>query len=190
MKICVIGGIGSGKSAFLKVAKDLNIYSISADEINSKLLETPSYIEKVKELFPMAVENDVINKKKLAEIIFNSNVERLKLNSIAHPLILNEIVSCKEDPMIVELPLIVESGVEDIFDSIVLIHTPILKRLKRLKSRGLTYFESLKRISAQVPEKELKRLSTKVIDNSGSKEDLESIAKKYLEVLINEEKEN
>lgn len=190
MKICVIGGIGTGKSTFIDVAKDLGIKCLSADEINANLLETPSYIEKVKSVFPNVIENEKVNKKALADIVFNNEQERIKLNGIAHPAIMNEIYNSKEDPLVVELPLFLESNSDDYFDSIVLIHTPILKRINRLKTRGLTFIESYKRISSQVKEKELKRVCTKVIDNSGTLEDFKEKVKKYLEVLISTEKED
>jgi len=190
MKICVIGGIGAGKSSFLDAAKDLNIKCLSADEINSSLLETPSYIEKIKEIFPSVVEDNAVNKKALADVVFNSDVEREKLNKLAHPAIMNEIYNSKDDPLIVELPLFIESGAEDYFDSIVLIHTPLLQRIERLKSRGMSFMEAYKRIKSQVSEKELKRVCTKVIDNSGTKEELHEKAKKYLQVLIEDEKED
>ena len=41
MKIAVIGGIGSGKSEVMKVAKEMGITCLSADEINDALLHEP-----------------------------------------------------------------------------------------------------------------------------------------------------
>lgn len=53
MRIAIIGGIGSGKSEVLKIAKERGFFCISADEINSELLKTPSYIQKFKRRFQL-----------------------------------------------------------------------------------------------------------------------------------------
>lgn len=42
MRIAIIGGIGSGKSEVMKIAKERGFFCISADEINAELLKTPS----------------------------------------------------------------------------------------------------------------------------------------------------
>lgn len=72
MRIAIIGGIGSGKSEVLKIAKERGFFCISADEINSELLKTPSYIQKFKRLFPTAVINwRSGQKRRLPSIVFS-----------------------------------------------------------------------------------------------------------------------
>ena len=50
MRIAIIGGIGSGKSEVMKIAKEAGFECVSADEINAELLRTPSYIAKIEKL--------------------------------------------------------------------------------------------------------------------------------------------
>ena len=54
MKVAVTGGIGAGKSEFMRAVKELGIRTYSADEINAELLCDKGYIEKLSETFPLA----------------------------------------------------------------------------------------------------------------------------------------
>lgn len=65
MRIAIIGGIGSGKSEVMKIAKERGFFCISADEINSELLKTPSYIQKFKRRFPLRSETEKWTKRRL-----------------------------------------------------------------------------------------------------------------------------
>lgn len=76
MRIAVIGGIGSGKSEVMKIAKERGFFCLSADEINAELLKTPSYIQKIATLFPSVVSNGVVDKGALAKIVFSDRGER------------------------------------------------------------------------------------------------------------------
>lgn len=184
MKIAIIGGIGSGKSEVLDVANSLRLHTLSADYINAELLGSPDYFYGIKDAFPNAVEGATINKRILANIIFSDTEARLKLNKIAHPMILQRIREDKTDPIVVEMPLIIESGAKDMFDEVILVHTPMLKRLKRLKARGLSVKDSIKRIKAQVSERELRKIATAVIDNSGDMDSLRRQAKAVFEMIL------
>ncbi|MEG2541428.1 MAG: dephospho-CoA kinase, partial [Clostridia bacterium] len=91
MRIAVIGGVGSGKSEVLNVARAMDIVCLSADEINAEMLTDSSYIKKIAEAFPNAVKDGKVDKGELATEIFSSHAKRQKLNSIAHPEIMKRI---------------------------------------------------------------------------------------------------
>lgn len=168
MRIAVIGGIGSGKSEVMKIAKERGFFCLSADEINAELLKTPSYIQKIATLFPSVVSNGAVDKGALAKIVFSDRGERKKLNALAHPEIMRAISECKESPLVVELPLFIESG-DEAFDEIVYIRAPLSKRISRLKKgRGMSVKQAVSRIRSQVPSAVLRAKATIVIDNSRS----------------------
>ena len=102
MNIALIGGIGSGKSEVLKVAREMGIAALSADEINAGLLKSPEYIEKIAAAFPGCVVCGVVDKARLASEVFSDKGKREKLNSIAHPEIARKVAECKESPLVVE----------------------------------------------------------------------------------------
>lgn len=172
MKIAIIGGIGSGKSEALRAARELGLPTLSADEINAELLENAEYISQIALIFPSAVEDGKIDRAKLAATVFSDDGARARLNALAHPRILECVKEDKRDPLIVEMPLLAECGAEALFDEIVLIYTPLEKRIERLAGRGMNSVQAEMRIKAQASESELKAIATRVIDNSSGLEDL------------------
>lgn len=184
MRIAVIGGIGSGKSEVMKIAKERGFFCLSADEINAELLKTPSYIQKIAKLFPSVVSNGVVDKGALAKIVFSDRGERKKLNALAHPEIMRVISECKESPLVVELPLFIEGG-DEAFDEIVYIRAPLFKRISRLKKgRGMSVKQAASRIRSQVPSAVLRAKATIVIDNSRSLSALQARANETFNQIL------
>lgn len=188
MRIAIIGGIGSGKSEVLKIAKEAGFDCISADEINSELLRTPSYIDKIALHFPSAVKDGAVDRKSLARIVFADENKRKELNSISHPEILAKIREYAAPLVAVELPLYIESGERD-FDEVVLVKTPHALRLRRLKKRGISPKDALARIKAQPSNRTLGKYCTRVLHNDKSLEKLkESAQKMFDDILKNTQK--
>lgn len=184
MRIAVIGGIGSGKSEVMKIAKERGFFCLSADEINAELLKTPSYIQKIATLFPSVVSNGAVDKGALAKIVFSDRGERKKLNALAHPEIMRVISECKESPLVVELPLFIEGG-DEAFDEIVYIRAPLFKRISRLKKgRGMSVKQAVSRIRSQVPSAVLRAKATIVIDNSRSLSALQARANETFNQIL------
>lgn len=183
MRIAIIGGIGSGKSEVMKIAKECGFHCLSADEINSQLLTTPDYVEKISQHFPSAVKNGSVDKKALAAIVFADEDKRALLNSIAHPEIMARIKAFDESPLAVELPLFLEGGDND-FDEVVFVKTSICKRIKRLEKRGLARKQAIARIKAQVPSRTLEKVATCTIKNNSNIEKLRQNATKSLQNIL------
>ena len=181
MKIAIIGGIGSGKSVALAAAKDIGFATLSADEINSELLAQPSYVESLARLFPAVVTDGKVDRRALAKIIFQDEGERKKLNSLAHPLIDERIKNDDRSPLVVEVPLILESGARSLFDEIILVKTPLDKRVERLmSSRGMSREEVTARIASQASEEDLEKVATRVVENDNTPQDLQAKIKEVL----------
>lgn len=181
MRIAIIGGIGSGKSEVLSVARELGLPTLSADEINAELLEDAEYVSQIAQVFPKTVKRGKIIRPKLAQIVFSDKEARDKLNAIAHPRILERIEADRRDPLVVEMPLIVECGAQRLFDEIVFVYTPLELRKERLAvGRGMFRAQVESRISAQVGDEVLQVLATRVIDNSST---LYELRKNAIELL-------
>ena len=73
MKVAVIGGIGTGKSEVLRVAREMGLACLSADEINADLLRNPEHIARIAARFPDCVVCGVVDKPRL--------VTRIRLSS-------------------------------------------------------------------------------------------------------------
>ena len=185
MKIAIVGGIGSGKSEVLKTAREMGFACLSADEINAELLLSPSYVQELSKLFPTVVQNGNIDKKALANIVFCDENAREQLNKLAHPLILDKIKYDTRSPLIVEVPLLFESGAEDMFDEIIAVVSPIGKRIDRLKSsRGMQEDDILARINSQVDDDEYLKVATHTIENDSSICDLQAKTKELFKLFL------
>lgn len=184
MKIAVIGGIGSGKSEVMKVAKEMGITCLSADEINDALLHEPVYISKIASRFPECVAHGVVDKPKLASVVFSDEKKRRALNDIAHPEIARRIAECDADPLAVELPLALESGMATAFDEVILVSAPKSLRLKRLERRGVPEARANAVMRVQVPEKELEKIATVILPNDGALSALRAEAKAAFEKAL------
>lgn len=183
MNIAIIGGIGSGKSEVLKVAREMGITALSADEINADLLKNPEYVEKLAERFPDCVVCGVVDKPRLAAEVFSDSEKREALNGIAHPEIARRVAACDADPLVVELPLVLESGMAGMFDEIILVTAPRRVRYKRLEGRGVVAKRARSIMKAQAPQHKLRRIATRTIDNSGSIEELREAARNILRIF-------
>ena len=84
--IGLTGGIGSGKTTVANYFRALNIPVYIADDEAKKLYNIVHIKTAVATAFGNEIiENNVINKKKLAEIVFNNPDKLLILNKIIHP---------------------------------------------------------------------------------------------------------
>ncbi|MEG1510022.1 MAG: dephospho-CoA kinase [Clostridia bacterium] len=178
MIIAIIGGIGSGKSAVKNCLKTLKATVYDADEINQNLIKKPYYIELIRQAFPSAVQNNAINKSTLAQIVYNNQEQLNKLNQIAHPQIkkeIDEIIAIhKNDVAFIEIPLLIESNMQHLFDKIWLVKSPESDRIERVILRdGVDDSYVKKIISRQANDLDRESVATDVIINDGTLSDLQ-----------------
>ena len=87
-KIAITGGIGSGKSEAIKIIKELGFPVFSCDEIYKEIIFSKEYVQRIEENFPTCVKNGIIDRKELSAIVFANREKRDLLNSLSHPLIM------------------------------------------------------------------------------------------------------
>ncbi len=178
-KIGVTGGIGTGKSIFCNVAKAKGYPVIIADEVAKNLLREDEEIKQniIKEFGNEAYINNLPNNKFLADNVFSNPEKLVKINSIIHPKTLEIIDKLMKDYLktnnmvFVESAIIVEIGIEEMFDYVVLITANKEKRIERVKKRSnLSDEEIEKRINSQLPDETKKQFADFTIDNNGTEE--------------------
>jgi dephospho-CoA kinase len=198
--VSLTGNIASGKSIAAKILKDLGCYIHHSDKVAHELMKTgaPAW-EAVVSRFSRSILNKdgSINRKKLGAIIFANKKERLFLNKLIHPLVLEkkkEIikkVSRKGDfPIFIsEAALTIEAGYADFFDKVVLVYCSREIQIKRLMERDkITEKKALIKINSQMPADEKKSYADYIIDTSGSLEDtLEQTERIYRQLLADHE---
>lgn len=183
MITAITGTIGSGKSAVCRILKELGYEVLSCDELNAKLLTEASYISLIDKEFEGVVKNGIIDKKTLASIIFSDEEKRKKLNSIAHPKIKDKIVERIKDlngDIFVEVPLLGESGMVDLFDKIWFVTCGRDKQISRIVNRDrITEEEAKKRLEVQERKYDYSA-PVSVILNDGDLNDLKNTVSELL----------
>ena len=180
LKIGLTGNFGMGKTTVAKLFKKMGAHVIDTDQIVDQLLQAPEVIDDIRQLFGEEVLVDgKINKKYIANIVFENPLMRVYLENILHPKVFDKVeeiiqkIPSKGEPTIVviEAPVIFERGYQNRFDIIITVFTPEDIALDRLKRKGISEEEARKRLNAQFPIEMKKLKSDYIIDNSGSIED-------------------
>lgn len=154
------GQTGAGKTTASNAMEDLGCFIINADLIAKEvILNNKSCIDKLVKVFGNDIKDksNFIDKKKLAKKAFASHENTKKLNEITHPYIVNninnkisELKAQKIEIIILDAPLLIESGLDEICDIIVSVICDKDVRIERIMERdSLTKSEALLRINAQ-----------------------------------------
>ena len=180
--IALTGGIGSGKSRAAAILEEFGAHSISADSLAREVLERgeDGYNEVVAYFGDEILNEGQIDRKKLAEIVFNDSKQLEVLESITHPLIRAKFVSetrgLPENSVVVyEIPLLAESISRQKqldFDHVIVLESETETRVARLIERGLSAKEAQLRIANQYSDAQRKEIATHLIKNEGSLEEL------------------
>lgn len=193
-KLAITGGLSSGKTTVGLLFKDLGAFFISADEIVHNLLKPASIIgQKVIQLFgPDIVENNSLNRKKIAQKAF-LNVKLLKaLEALIHPIVYAEIEkeyqhvrqAGKHPLFIAEIPLLYELFKQSEFDIVITVTADLSICQKRfIKQTHQTIKEFEQRMAQQINPKEKAKKSGYVIKNNGSLADLKDQVTKLYSLL-------
>ena len=193
----VTGGISTGKSTVVGLLRELGADVLSADEIAREVVarDGPAYSELVDRFGPGILEpSGEIDRKALGEIIFADADARQTLNDITHPRIIeimreriDRFRARPPDPdalLAVEIPLLVECGLEDMVDQVLLVAAEQEVQVGRLTTRsGVSREEALRRAASQMPISEKLLYADHVIWNSGSLEDLEQKVRSFWEEI-------
>ena len=174
------GGIASGKSTVSQMLRELGAPIVDADLVAREVVEpgTPG-LEEIADRFPGVIGADGrLDREKLAARVFGQDEERRALNAILHPRIQRAVVEQVEALarqghrlVIYDAPLIVENGLHQILDGVILVAVPREVQIERLMARnGVSHDAAEARIRAQLPLEEKKKVATWIVDNAGSLE--------------------
>jgi len=179
-KVALTGGMGTGKSTVMWMFQEMGAEIINADEIAHKLLEPKTHAWKM--LFErygdhIMQKGGIIDRRALAATIFSDDEERKFVESVIHPRVHEEIshklveLEKKEVPyVIVEIPLLFETGWEKEFDTVVVIRCDHEQQIARCMEKfGLTREDVEARLQVQRPLETKESKADFVIDNAGSK---------------------
>jgi dephospho-CoA kinase len=174
LKVGLTGNIGSGKSIISHIFNILGIPVYNADNESKKILDSPELIPQIISVFNKEVINsdNTINKKKLAEIVFNDKLKLDKLNAIIHPLVMYDFETwCSKNnnhPYVInESAILVETNLYKQFDKLITVSAPEELRIARVMKRDNCNREKvLVRINNQLSEEEKIKVSDYIINNN------------------------
>ncbi len=174
IKVGVTGGIGSGKSTVCKIFRLLGVPVFEADKIAKELINSnPKIRRKLINLFgeDIYMANGLVNRKKLADIIFNDDIQLAKINELVHPIVREEFLKWeklqKTKYVIHEAAILFESGFYKIMDFTILVSTNKNERVKRVMKRDNIPEELvLERMEKQWSDEEKRKLATVEIKNN------------------------
>jgi len=180
------GGIGSGKSTALAYLRELGAAVISSDAVVHGLYSTAEVVDQIREHFGDAVVDGAggVSRPALAHIVFSDQAELRWLEDLLHPYVLRAVddwvaAQHKARPrpalLVVEVPLLFETGFAERFDLIMLVTAPEEVRRRRLTAK-LTDSEFSSRLAQQLPESEKIARSHFVFDNAGTRKELRDFA--------------
>lgn len=192
--IGLTGGIGSGKSTVAAMLRDQGIRVVDADQIAREVVEPgqPALAELV-EVFGQDILNDdgSLNRQELANRAFATEEATNALNAITHPRIEQETqrqfalaAAEKENFLVYDMPLLVERGLHEEMDMVIVVHTDIEERVRRLvEHRGLDEDDVRRRMSHQVDDVTRLASADVLIDNNGSVDHLRKQVDDFLATL-------
>ena len=191
--IGVTGGIASGKSNVISIIKRQGFKVIDCDLINHNLqkINMPIY-NAIKEAFGSSyfLDNGELDRKKLGELIFHNEKEKLKLNSISHPIIKEEVLKeiNKADGIVfVDVPLLYESKFDSLCDKVICVYLNRKAQIERLMERDhIDYSYAKSKIASQMDLGKKRDLADYVIDSKGSFQETERQVLKILEMIKGE----
>lgn len=190
LKVGLTGGIGAGKSIVAKVFEVLGIPVYQADDAAKKLMETnKELMDLIKINFSEnAYVEGKLNRKFLADIVFNDKEKLKVLNSLVHPFTIQDGIDWmnKQDApyAIKEAALIFESGSQHAFDVIIGVFAPQAMRVNRTLKRDQTTRELvLERMDNQLDDSLKMKLCNEILINDEQKLLLPQIMSLHLKLI-------
>jgi dephospho-CoA kinase len=184
IKVGITGGIGSGKTTVCKMFEALGIPVYYADDRAKYLMQHEHHlIDEIKKNFGAEVyANGTLNRKVLAEKVFNNKSKLEALNALVHPAVFHDADTWMEEQKQKKLPyslkeaaLLVETGSYKDLDKLIVVTAPLEKRMKRVSQRdSIEMEEVMARVRNQLPEVKKVKLADFVIKND---KDLEHLQK-------------
>jgi dephospho-CoA kinase len=179
------GGIGCGKSTVAAMMRELDCHVLDADALARDLAEPGQpALQEIVQAFGKEIlgTGGSMDRSRMAHLVFSDASKLAKLNAILHPRVIAEqqrqlAEIARADPnavAVVEAALLVEAGYHKSLDRLIVVWCSPeqqMERLTRSGGRAMSLVDAQRRVAAQMPAEEKRRLANDEIDNSGSIEE-------------------
>lgn len=185
LRVALTGGIGSGKSTVAAVFAAHGAVIVDADQIAREVVAPgmPALAQIVQRFGTEVLAPDgSLDRPALADIVFNDPAALADLNAITHPKIAERSAAVMAaapagSVVVYDMPLLVEQGLTEGWDAIVVVQAPVATRVRRLMhDRGMSEQDARARIAAQADDDQRRQVADHLIRNDGTIAALEAAA--------------
>ncbi|MBN8544030.1 MAG: dephospho-CoA kinase [Alphaproteobacteria bacterium] len=188
--IGITGGIASGKSTIARMMAQRGITHVDADVLVHGLMKTPSVISEIAQIFPSAIKNGAVDRSALGAIVAKDKAALIALEMVLHPAVreaelaaLKQSVRQNRRAVILDIPLLFESGAEALCDIVISAAAPLDMRRKRAFLRkGMTGEKFDRLVARQLDEVTRNLLADVVIPTTLGK----AFTRRRVELLLRE----
>ncbi|MCR5184776.1 MAG: DNA-formamidopyrimidine glycosylase [Bacilli bacterium] len=171
LKIAIYGKVSSGKSTILSAFKEKGAFVVSSDDIVKELYQE----EKVAKLFNKEFGlnfTTFVDKDVLRNHLLDNPKDKKKVEKLVHPLVKERVkelfIKQKESLIVVEVPLLYESKMENMFDVVIAVEVPLDKQVELINKRNATTADALMEINKTHQFEKNKRKADYLLVNDAS----------------------
>jgi dephospho-CoA kinase len=164
--VVITGPIGSGKSFVADLFRQRGWQVIDADRLGHEVLQEPAVIESIAARWPSTVESGMVDRSRLAAVVFANNADLNELQTLTHSRIRGKIahwLNGNSGPRLVEVS--VPKAISSDWGSIIVLDASEPVRLARLLKRGSSREAALARMRSQPSRKAWLDLAHVVLNN-------------------------
>jgi dephospho-CoA kinase len=196
LRVGLTGGIASGKSTVSGIFASLGAKIIDADAVAREVLlpGQPAWT-RLRQAFGQEFfhPDGTVKRKQLRKLVFADPEKRKLLDSIVHPEVMKEINRRSESwssseqagVLLVDVPLLLEVGVANRFDKVIVVYASESAQIKRLMQRdGIAEEEAKQTLKVQMPLSKKVEKADYVIDNSGTTEETQTQVQRVWQELL------
>ena len=166
------GGLGAGKSEALRLLGELGAATLSTDAVVHDLLATDELRDQVVDrLGPEVMRDGALDRSAIAERVFGDDAARDWLEGVLWPRVGERVAAWRAEVgddrvAVVEVPLLFESGMEDVFDHTIAVVADEGVRERRAAARGHAHVAE--RAGRQLTQAEKAERADFTVRNDGS----------------------
>jgi dephospho-CoA kinase len=197
LKVGLTGGIASGKSTVSRIFAGFGAKVLDADDVAREVLlpGQPAWT-RLRQAFGQEFfrPDGTVKRKQLRKLVFADAEKRNQLNAIVHPEVMKEISRRSESwsssdqagVLLVDVPLLLEVGVANRFDKVVVVYVSESIQIQRLLQRdGISEEEAQQALKVQMALSQKVEQADYLIDNSGTLEETRiQVEKVWKELLV------
>jgi dephospho-CoA kinase len=181
------GGLGAGKSEALRLLGELGAATLSTDAVVHELLQTGELRDEiVARLGPDVVRDGALDRSAIAARVFGDDEARGWLESVLWPRVGERVAAWRAEVgddrvAVVEVPLLFESGMENVFDRTIAVIANEAVRERRAAARG--HASVAERAGRQLAQSEKAERADYTVRNDGSLTELRDSLSRLLAKL-------